>query len=154
LNSHSQITAFGELFRDADKIGWDMPIDEEISKSSNLLSLRKQDPARFLERVFNMFAPLARVIGFKIFYYHAESNNALLQYLQRQTELKVIHLKRQNTLRQPGHFLLIDGPTQRGSRGSHFRCSSNTMNVSRNFNGLPRHQKNLTATFVTIHITR
>jgi LPS sulfotransferase NodH len=47
-----------------------------------------------------MFAPRVRAIGFKIFYYHAESNNALWQYLQRQTELKVIHLKRQNTLRK------------------------------------------------------
>jgi LPS sulfotransferase NodH len=88
------------LFRDADKIGWDIESYVELFEASNLCSLREQDPAGFLEHVFNMFAPRVRAVGFKIFYFHAESNKALWQYLQRQTEMKVIHLRRWNGLRR------------------------------------------------------
>jgi LPS sulfotransferase NodH len=98
LNSHSQITVFGELFQNRDSIGWALP---GYRQSKRTLSLFRQNPIRFLEKkVFRCFPTHTAAVGFKIFYYHAQDDEwkAVWEYLQAHKELRVIHLKRKNIL--------------------------------------------------------
>jgi LPS sulfotransferase NodH len=102
LNAHSQIIAFGELFRFYDSIGWDLPPYDEYLKSPDLISLMQRDPIQFLEKkVFRKFPKQIAAVGFKMFYYHAQndSRKPVWAFLKDQKNLKVIHLKRNNTLR-------------------------------------------------------
>jgi len=101
LNSHSQIVAFGELFRFYDSIGWEFSDYDEYLQYRGLKSLMQRDPIRFLEKkVFGKFSKLTSAVGFKIFYYHAidYSREIVWTYLRDQEDLKIIHLKRNNTL--------------------------------------------------------
>ncbi len=102
LNSHSQIITFGELFRFSDSIGWDLPDYDRYLQSRGLISLMQSDPSRFLEKkVFRKFPKQISAVGFKIFYYHAQDDSwrSVWRFLRKQQELRVIHLKRNNTLR-------------------------------------------------------
>jgi len=102
LNSHSQILVFGELFRFYDSIGWEFPDYDQCLQHRRVLSLIQQDPGRFLqEQVFRNGPKGISAVGFKIFYYHAQEDcrKAVWPYLKGQRDLKVIHLKRNNTLR-------------------------------------------------------
>lgn len=103
LNSHSQIIAFGELFRSYDSIGWDLPDYDPYLQSRSLTSLMQSDPSRFLEeKVFRKFPKQISAVGFKIFYYHAQddSRETVWTFLRDQKDIKVIHLKRSHTLRR------------------------------------------------------
>ena len=102
LNLHSQIIAFGELFRFCDSIGWDLPPYDQYLQSRSLIALMQSDPSRFLEKkVFRRFPKQISAVGFKIFYYHAQDDarRSAWAFLRDQRDLKVIHLKRNNTLR-------------------------------------------------------
>ena len=102
LNAHSQIVSFGELFRFYDDIGWEFPEHERYLKSRRLLLLSQRSPCRFLERnVFRKFPDHILAVGFKIFYYHAQEDTRkpVWTYLRNQKGLKIIHIKRKNTLR-------------------------------------------------------
>lgn len=102
LNSHGQVIAFGELFRFHESIGWDLSPYDHVWQSERLIQLFKSDPVSFLEeKVFRRFPKTVAAVGFKLFYYHAndEPRNRVWSYLKNQNDLKVIHLKRQNTLR-------------------------------------------------------
>lgn len=99
LNSHRQVVAFGELFRDQDAIGWDFA---HLPHSRGMLSLFQNDPTKFLEtRVFGNFPKHISAVGFKIFYYHAHdaAREPIWTYLRDHEEIKVIHIKRQNILK-------------------------------------------------------
>jgi LPS sulfotransferase NodH len=102
LNSHPRILAFGELFRFADAIGWEFPDHDRYLSTARLIALSRDDPGAFLEReVFRRHPGAIRAVGFKIFYYHADrsSRSAVWSYLESHREIKVIHIKRRNTLR-------------------------------------------------------
>lgn len=102
LNSHDQIVAFGELFRSYDSIGWDLPDYDKYLQSRRLKALIQNRPDRFLkEKVFKKFPRQIGAVGFKIFYYHAQndSRKTVWTFLKNQKDLKIIHLKRNNTLK-------------------------------------------------------
>ena len=102
LNSHSKVIVFGELFRSQDSIGWEFPEYERYLQPRSLISLAQTDPVRFLEKkVFRKFPRQISAVGFKIFYYHAqdESRKTVWTFLKNQEDIRIIHLKRNNTLR-------------------------------------------------------
>ncbi len=102
LNSHRQIITFGELFRFPESIGWEFPDHDMFLQSHSLLSLMQTDPGRFLEeQVYRKFPGHISAVGFKLFYYHAQDDprKTVWSYLRGQEDLKIIHLKRNNTLR-------------------------------------------------------
>lgn len=98
LNSHSQIKVFGELFQNEAGIGWAMPGYRE---SGPVFSRFRQHPVEFLERdVFTRVPPEITAVGFKIFYYHAQSPNwkSIWDYLRDHKAIHVLHIKRKNIL--------------------------------------------------------
>lgn len=102
LNSHSQVMAFGELFREMDSIGWDMPAYDQFMQSRHLRRQARNDPVGFLEKaVFKSFPKRIKAVGFKLFYYHAqeESRSHVWKFLRDQKDLLILHLKRNNTLK-------------------------------------------------------
>ena len=102
LNSHSQVLAFGELFREKKTIGWDIDPYDRYLQSHRLKRLSQKDPVAFLKNnVFTNFPAKTKAVGFKIFYYHAqdESRRHLWKFLRSQNDINVIHLKRMNTLK-------------------------------------------------------
>jgi LPS sulfotransferase NodH len=103
LNSHSQIITFGELFRDDDFIGWEFPTYDRYLQSPKIISLRQNQPVTFLKnKVFNKYPKQISAVGFKLFYYHAQddSRQVVWSFLKEQQNIKIIHLKRNNTLRE------------------------------------------------------
>lgn len=102
LNSHPQIQCLNELFNpsEPDRILWGRA---ERETGSEDLALRASNPVRFLEeRVFVDPTGRARLVGFKIFYYHARDpiGEQVWLHLRSDSELKVIHIKRRNRLRK------------------------------------------------------
>lgn len=102
LNSHSQIVTFGELFRFYDSIGWEFPLYDRYWQDPGLIALMQNDPIGFLEKkVFRKFPKEVGAVGFKLFYYHAQedSRRGVWDYLRDRRDMRIIHLKRNNTLR-------------------------------------------------------
>lgn len=102
LNSHSQIVTFGELFRFYDSIGWEFPLYDRYWQDPGLITLMQNDPVGFLEKkVFRKFPKQVGAVGFKLFYYHAQedSRRAVWTFLRDCKDIRIIHLKRNNTLR-------------------------------------------------------
>lgn len=103
LNSHRNIIVFGELFRDSNSISWEFPFYHECLQSSNLISWMQSEPVNFLEKkVFRKYHPQVLAVGFKLFYYHAQndSRQVIWPFLQEQKSIKIIHLQRNNTLKE------------------------------------------------------
>jgi LPS sulfotransferase NodH len=103
LNSHHKIIVFGELFREIDSIGWEFPDYEKYLQTPHLISLIQSDPINFLEKqVFRKYSPQISAVGFKLFYYHAQDDSCkvLWSYLKEQKNLKIIHIQRNNTLKE------------------------------------------------------
>ena len=101
LNSHSRATAFGELFREGDAIGWDLPHLDARDPAD--LALYREDPVRFLEEdVFGRRAARMRAVGFKLFYYHARNEPfaRIWDWLRSDPAIHIIHIKRENALAQ------------------------------------------------------
>lgn len=102
LNSHSQIVTFGELFRFYDSIGWEFPLYDRYWQDPGLIALMQNDPVGFLEKkVFRKYPKQVSAVGFKLFYYHAQedSRRAVWTFLRDRKDIRIIHLKRNNTLR-------------------------------------------------------
>ena len=98
LNSHSQIVAYGEVFRDGNSMDWD---HTGYYASDGMRELVQNDAVRFLKKnLFGRYPKSIRTVGFKLFYYHARKANqsAVWSYLQQDRELKIIHLKRKHLL--------------------------------------------------------
>ena len=96
LNAHSQISAFGEIFRDVTDSDWD---HMGYFQSPQTVAALQTHPAEFLrKKLFGRFPRYLRAVGFKIFYYHAP-NSGVWEYLQTDTRIHVIHLKRRNILK-------------------------------------------------------
>lgn len=99
LNSHSQITVFGEIFQNDQSIGWALP---GYRQSPVLFDRFRNEPVKFIEQnVYHRFPLQTKAVGFKIFYYHAKSENwkPVWSYLQSEKNIKIIHIKRQNVLK-------------------------------------------------------
>lgn len=96
LNNHSQITTFGEVFRDTGMTDWD---HMEYFHSQKTLYLLQNDPAKFIRTcLFGRYPGYIAAVGFKIFYYHVPDTN-IWPYLKGQKDIKIIHLKRKNMLK-------------------------------------------------------
>lgn len=102
LNSHSQALAFGELFRSPETIGWDLA-PFSTRGGARLLALYRSDPLAFLRKgVFRRWPRSIAAVGFKLFYYHAREYpySAAWDYLGKNTDILVLHIKRKNILEQ------------------------------------------------------
>jgi LPS sulfotransferase NodH len=99
LNSHPEIAVFGELFQNPEVFDWALP---GHIKSTRVLRTRQNDPVRFIENlVFHRFPKQINAVGFKIFYYHAQTDNwkPVWTYLKDDKDIRVIHIKRRNLLK-------------------------------------------------------
>lgn len=99
LNAHSQIEAYGEIFRNREAMDWD---HLNVLQSEKMRQMVLRDPAAFLdEKVFRKYPGETAAVGFKIFYYHAREGSwePVWPYLLAQKELRVIHIKRRNILK-------------------------------------------------------
>ena len=100
LQSHPSIRAFEEIFsRKETKIHWGYA---KYPRSSEVLKMRKEKPVKFIDEVvFRKFPPSVSAVGFKLFYYQAQSaeRQEIWQYLEEDKEIKIIHLKRDNLLK-------------------------------------------------------
>lgn len=102
LNAHSRIVTFGELFRFYDSIGWEFPDYDRFLQYPRVVSMMQNDPVGFLEKkVFRRFPKEVAAVGFKLFYYHAQedSRRKLWTWLRERRDIRIIHLRRNNTLR-------------------------------------------------------
>lgn len=99
LNSHSQVVTFEELFKDPENIGWGLdgyPVDNRTLErfANHTLEFIEQD-------LFTKMPVHIKAVGFKIFYYHAHSTSLapVWEYLQADTRVHVLHIKRRNILK-------------------------------------------------------
>jgi LPS sulfotransferase NodH len=121
LNSHSQITVYGEIFQNQQSIGWALP---GYRQSRTLMQQFHQEPVRFIEtKVFHKFPSQIKAVGFKIFYYHAQDGNwgAVWEYLKDDQSIRVLHIKRRNILKthlsrvralQSDHWVNVTGSNE------------------------------------------
>ncbi|NET44527.1 sulfotransferase [Okeania sp. SIO2B3] len=100
LQSHPKIRAFEEVFTEQKrKIHWGYA---KYPRSSKVLKIREEQPRKFIDEVvFRKFPPSVSAVGFKLFYYQAQSSELqkIWQYLKENKEIKIIHLKRDNLLK-------------------------------------------------------
>lgn len=99
LNSHSQIIAFEEMFKDPQAIGWGL---EGYPQDSRTLERFRNDTLDFIKQdLFTNMPVQVRAVGFKIFYYHAYGTDLepVWEYLKTDTDVHVLHIKRKNILK-------------------------------------------------------
>ena len=100
LRSHPDIRSFGEIFNPR-WIGFNTPgFDND---DQDLIRYRNRRPVEFLEtRVFGPHDQTTVAVGFKLFYSHLERRRIrpLGRHLAGTPDLKVVHLRRGNLLRQ------------------------------------------------------
>ncbi len=98
LNDHSQVETYGEIFRSKESMDWD---HIGLLQNAKMQRQLREDPAVFVsQRVFRRYPKEIAAVGFKIFYYHAQDAEwrAIWPFLQAQTDIHVIHMKRRNML--------------------------------------------------------
>jgi LPS sulfotransferase NodH len=99
LNAHSQIEAYGELFRSRESLDFD---HLHSLQAADVLPLFQQQPVEFIQtKIFRSYPARLKAIGFKMFYYHATEGSwePVWPWLEAQTELRVLHIKRRNILK-------------------------------------------------------
>ena len=100
LQSHQNIRLFHELFSNnytPKKFG-DF-IGQEIE---DVWRIKQDNPLKFLdELVFREMPKFISAVGFKLFYYHAQTDRERIvwDYLKTAKKIRIIHLKRQNILK-------------------------------------------------------
>lgn len=127
LSSHSQVKCFFELFhRHTDSIPFSLPGYQAKSNNSTIVSLRNADPAAFLrQEIYKPQKIQVKAVGFKLLYPQGRTGTPwwngpefarwwekvgpepvwdgkksdLWSYLEENTDIAVIHLKRKNLLR-------------------------------------------------------
>ncbi|MEX0785219.1 MAG: hypothetical protein WD939_01140 [Dehalococcoidia bacterium] len=99
LNSSPAITCFGEVFNF--KLAYIMYAVEGYDPSDpDALALQQRDPVGFLnERIYGEYPQAIRAVGFQYHYGHVYGFPGLFDELAGDTELRILHLKRQNVLR-------------------------------------------------------
>lgn len=101
LRTNEHVRCFGEMFNakklSKNSMGWDVP--GYRTKACQLERLQTEPVAFLQDEVFAPMPAHIEAVGFKLFYYHAKSENLapIWDYLQG-TNLKVIHLRRRNLL--------------------------------------------------------
>lgn len=101
LNAHSQVEAYGEVFRSPAREAMDWDHSDVLRQSDRMHRLLLDDPVTFIEkRIYRRYPAEIAAVGFKIFYYHAQEGawQAVWPHLQQQTAIRVIHMKRRNML--------------------------------------------------------
>ena len=99
LNSHPQVTAFGEIFQNKETISWGLT---GYGQGKRLHQQFQNDPVALLRsQVFRKQPAGICAVGFKIFYYHAQDERwrAVWEYLIQDEAIHVVHIKRNNVLR-------------------------------------------------------
>jgi len=121
LDSNPCVTIFSELFQNHDEIGWGLPY---YTTTTKVFEKFQNEPVRFIqEQVFRKVPLTTRAVGFKIFYYHAQTGpwKAVWEYLVENKGIRVLHIKRRNMLRthlskvraeQSGQWANISGKTE------------------------------------------
>jgi LPS sulfotransferase NodH len=97
LKMHKQAVIYGEVFRN-NTINWQPQFGwVTATLHRNYLG----NPISFLdERIFRLQPVAVKAVGFKLFYYHAHDGNLenVWDYVKRDKQLRVIHIKRKNIL--------------------------------------------------------
>ncbi len=99
LNSHPQIITSGEILRNPQHIDWDC---DQYEASEPVLQRYQTNPVDFVQQVvFRKFPVSVKAVGFKLFYYHAQTAPfyQIWEYLQQDTAIHIIHIKRKNILK-------------------------------------------------------
>lgn len=99
LSSHPEVITTGEILRNPDQIDWD---SNQYFVNDKVLNLYQTKPVDFMQKiVFRKFPPHIKAMGFKLFYYHAQTEpfNQIWGYLKENTDIHVIHIKRENILK-------------------------------------------------------
>ena len=103
LNSHSKVLCYSELFSPSGVTHWGVPgYGAKQFKSESVRRLKEEDPVKFMTQYVYKTAPgWISAVGFKLFYNHAKEGKGdnLWKYLEGLEDLRVIHLKRKNTLK-------------------------------------------------------
>ena len=99
LQSSPNIRCFRELFNwQQNFIDFQMGGYDNFSEQDR--ARRERDPIRFLqERIFCQHPEEIRAVGFKLLYPHVWGFPGLLKHLVEDTEIRVLHLQRRNSLR-------------------------------------------------------
>lgn len=100
INSHRRAIAFGELFASNASLQWGLL---GYPTSANVVVQYRNQPLDFLEsHVYGDVPKHIQAVGFKLFYEHArgEKWQPIWEYLAAQPDLKIIHIQRDNMLRQ------------------------------------------------------
>ncbi len=102
LNSHPRCAIGEEIYNDTVIKNRTIPFPlKTVAQDPGMVELRERDPARFLERLFEMGkAHGCDVVGFKIFYRQAQTWIKVRDRLVAEKGVHVIHLRRRNLLRQ------------------------------------------------------
>jgi LPS sulfotransferase NodH len=99
LNSHPRIVCFREIFNFT-FADIDYHVEGYDRRSEHDMDLRQNDPAAFLRtRIFSQDPARSDATGFKFMYEHFWMYAGLIEALQADTQLRVIHLQRENGLR-------------------------------------------------------
>lgn len=101
LNAHDHVETYGEVFRSPDREAMDWDHTGYLRVSDRMHRLLLDDPVTFVQRrVYRRYPAEIAAVGFKIFYYHAQEGSwrAVWPYLEQQTTIRVIHMKRRNML--------------------------------------------------------
>ena len=99
LNAHSEALVLGEVFKNPEAIEWGTDFQ---SPPKDALLLYQSDPVSFLEQyVYGEKPHWVHAFGFKLFYYHAQSEpwDTIWPHLQKNTQIHILHVKRRNILR-------------------------------------------------------
>jgi LPS sulfotransferase NodH len=99
LASDPSVTIFSELFQNREEIVWGLPY---YPTSGRVFEQFLNEPVRFIEeQVYRKVPQVTRAVGFKIFYYHAQSEpwKPVWDYLVKNRDIHVLHIKRRNMLR-------------------------------------------------------
>ncbi len=110
LNSHPNVCAYGEIFGGSDKILWGADLQLEkaprgaIASPEEWVKRRNADPVAFIKQIAFGSPGEGSVFharGFKLFYEHCWEGyfRVVWEWLESQTDIRIIHLKRINLLR-------------------------------------------------------
>ncbi len=102
IGSHPNAIAGGEIFhpKKIEDGVLDWPV-LSLRDDARLLQLRETDPLQFLEQLFERSATREiRAIGFKLLYYQTATMPVIRDLVARDSEWKVVHIKRSNLLRR------------------------------------------------------
>ena len=99
LDSHPDVRCFGELFNNEPVI--DYRVHGYDGRNASDIALRARDPAALIaQRVFVSVAGAVEAIGFKFHYGHPFFYGGVVEALSADSNLKIVHLRRTNLLRQ------------------------------------------------------